>query len=136
MVVHGSIDYAGEPLNLANEQDLERKILRMIEYGMAPRFAWSYAPSSEFKQTMFDYYYSAHYADWLEQAADLYGRLNETLSGVRTEHMIRHERVSDGVYKMTYESGAFIIVNYNDVSITVDGMTVPAQSFATGGERG
>lgn len=134
MVVHGSIDYAGAPLNLANEQDLKRSMLKLVEYGMAPRFAWSYAPSSMFKQTMFDHYYSTYYEDWLEQAVDLYLQLNEALSSVRSEHMVGHEKIDEGVFKTTYESGSFFIVNYNEFPVTVDDAVIPAQSFVAGGK--
>jgi len=134
MVVHGSADYAGSPINLHNEQDTRYHLLRMAEYGAAPHFLWSYEPSSELKFTPYDYMFSTHYTDWIGEAADLYARLNDALAALRTETIEEHIRHRDGVIEVRYSNGSAIYVNYTDEAVTVDGVRIEAQDFTVGGD--
>lgn len=42
LVLHGIVDYAGEPIN--TETNLEETLLRSVEYGACPHFEWNYEP--------------------------------------------------------------------------------------------
>ncbi|XEC93621.1 DUF5696 domain-containing protein [Paenibacillus tarimensis] len=135
MVVHGSIDYAGFAYNLDDRQNSREALLKMIEYGASPRFTWSHAASSELKSTMFDYLFSANYREWIDQAVSMYEELNEALAGVRTEPIVGHTKLREGVYETVYGNGISIIVNYLDEPVTVNGRTVQAKNYAVGGEK-
>jgi hypothetical protein len=134
MVIHGSVDYAGSPINLHDEQDTRHHLLRLAEYGAAPHFLWSHEPSSELKFTRYDFMFSTKYTDWIDEAADLYARLNGALASLRTQTIEEHIRHREGVVEVRYSDGTSIFVNYTDEPVTVDGVRIEAQNFAVGGD--
>lgn len=74
--------------------------------------------------------------DTPEQLTDTVGRIRKMMEDYRAVedlqyvYMENHERIADGVYRITYANGARMIVNYTDAPVTVDGTTVPAVDFA------
>lgn len=136
MVVHGYIPYSSEPINLANEQDYQYNLLKHIEYGANPRFTFSYASSSEVKETEFTHLYSINYEDWIDYASDMYEELNDVLKHVQSEVMIGHHVVAPGVFETTYSNGVATIVNYNNYAVEVNGETIDALDYSfKGGNR-
>ena len=74
--------------------------------------------------------------DTPERLTDTVGRIRKMMEDYRAVedlqyvYMENHERIADGVYRVTYANGARMIVNYTDAPVTVDGTTVPAVDFA------
>ncbi|MFC3341497.1 DUF5696 domain-containing protein [Paenibacillus abyssi] len=134
MVVHGYIDYAGPPVNLNDEQDLQYHLLRWIEYGAAPHFLWSHESSSELKFTAFDIFFSTEYTNWIDAAADMYAKANEALGGLRSQPIVDHIAHQEGVVEVRYGNGVSVYVNYTDKPVTVNGMAVEAKYFSVGGD--
>lgn len=134
MVLHGYVDYAGQPMNLASSADPRLALLQALETGANMYVTWSYAPSSEVKETGFDHLYSIHYADWLEQAAGMYLELNEAIGDVRHEAIVDHRRLSDDVVQVMYEGGKRVIVNYGVREANVEGLTIKGRDYAVVGE--
>ncbi|MFC4808581.1 DUF5696 domain-containing protein [Paenibacillus sp. GCM10023250] len=135
MVVHGYKDYAGAPINLDNEQDLSYHLLRSLEYGAAPHFFWSYESSSKLKLTAYETLFSTQYADWLQGAAELYGKLNGVLAGLQGETIAEHARLMPGVVKVRYSGGTSIYVNYTDQPVTVQDVRIGAKNFTVDGDE-
>lgn len=135
MVVHGYINYSGTPVNLSDEQDLDKQLLRSIELGAAPHFSWSYEPSSKLKFTHFDNMYSTYYKDWYDQAVSMYKEVNKVLSPVQNAQIVNHIRHQEGVVEVQYSNGTSIYVNYTDKDTTVNGVPVGAGQYGVGGER-
>ena len=133
MVVHGYADYAGQPVNLDDEQDVRTHLLRAVELGAAPHFLWSEEPSSKLKFTPYDTMFSIQYASWYDRAVEMYREVNEALSGLRTVKMSAHIRHAEGVVETKYENGASVIVNYTDKAVTVGGTRVGPRDFEVGG---
>jgi len=133
MVVHGYVDYAGKPLNLADEQDLHKALLKSIELGAAPHFLWSDETSSELKFTRFDWMFSTQYSSWYDQALAMYKQQNDVLSDVRTQRMIEHKIHRKGVVEVRYENGTSIYVNYTEEPVSIGGVQIEASSYAIGG---
>ncbi|WP_019640197.1 DUF5696 domain-containing protein [Paenibacillus fonticola] len=133
LVLHGYVGYAGEAVNLSPDQDLERALLKMIEYGAAPHFAFTKSPSSEVKFTSFDAMYSTYYMDWLREAADLYAEANAALGPLQKVRMTDHRLVQEGVYETVYENGVRIWVNYTDQAVLVEGQKVKPMGYEIGG---
>jgi len=97
-------------------------------------FQWMYEPNHKIKDTEHNELFSANYALWIDEAARIYEEVNDFLKKVRHERIVGHDELTDGVYKTTYESGVYVIVNYNRVPVTIDGVTIEAESYVTGGE--
>jgi hypothetical protein len=134
MVIRGHIDYTGAPYNLSTYSDIRQYVLKSLEYGSGIYFKWIYAPNYKVKDTEFDHLYAVNYEQWMDQAIDVYKEVNEVLRKVQNEPIIEHQKLDEGVYKTVYNNGRFVIVNYNHSQVTVEGKTVEAQGYLTGGE--
>jgi hypothetical protein len=135
MVIRGYIDYAGAPYNLSTFTDVQQYVLKSLEYGSGIHFKWTYEPNYKVKDTEFNHMYAVNYELWLEQAAEIYHEVNEVLKLVQNERITAHEKLDDGVYKTVYENGIYVIVNYNRSTVTIDGITINAESYMTGGDQ-
>ncbi|MCA0754978.1 hypothetical protein KP806_07935 [Paenibacillus sp. N4] len=133
MVIHGFVNYAGSPVNLSDEQDMQEQLLRTIELGASPHFLWSYEPSSSLKFTAFDMLFSSSYEAWYDEALAMYKEANETLKLVSGSRMVNHIRHLDGVTEVQYENGISIIVNYTKKSVSVKGHRIGAEHYWIGG---
>ncbi|MDQ6417870.1 DUF5696 domain-containing protein [Paenibacillus sp. LHD-117] len=135
MVIHGLIGYTGAPYNLSSFTDERDYVLKSLEYGSGVHFEWIYEPNYKVKDTEYNQLYAVNYELWIDKAAEIYSQINETLKGVRNDPIIGHEKLADGVYKTVYGNGDYVIVNYNEEAVRIDGSTVEAKSYLTGGER-
>lgn len=128
IVTHGFVNYAGTPINLA--PDPKRAKLQSIEMGAYPYYLGFYAEGQVIKGTDFNYLYSAHYRDWLDDALEFYREANSVLREVQNRLIIDHEQLIDGVFRTTYEGGLAIIVNYNSYDLDIDGVRIGSQGYA------
>lgn len=133
MVIHGSIDYAAKPINLSPSTDKKLRRLKMIEYGISPRFTFAYKDSSNIKYTSSADQFSVQYDIWLEDAIETYNEVNEALKNVSSSHIMKHEILENGLRKVTYDNGISIYVNYGEETNEVDGIEVEAKSFKVKG---
>ena len=132
MVIHGCISYAGDSINLYSDYDKQDIILDCIETGSAPHFTFTYEEGSEMKYTGVNDVYSSTFANWTEDASEIYASVNEALSRVNGATIVKHES-ENGVAKVTYSNGVIIYVNHNDSQVTVDGIAISANSYEVGG---
>jgi hypothetical protein len=135
LVIRGSIDYAGSPYNLSSSTNPRRYILQCLEYGASISFEWIYEPNEKMKDTDYSQLYAVYYGQWIDQAATMYQEVNQVLKKVLGQPIISHTRLAEGVYKTVYRNNIDVIVNYNSSPVTVDGKTVGAESYITGGEE-
>ncbi|MGP3786770.1 DUF5696 domain-containing protein [Paenibacillus sp. 1A_MP2] len=112
---------------------MRKQLLRSLELGSAPQFQWTYEPSSKLKLTSYDSAYATDYAYWVDDAAALYKEANEVLGNLRNQLITEHERVQEGVVRVTYSGGASILINYTDDPVTMDGITVGGADYAVEG---
>ena len=135
MVIHGCIDYAGSAINLSDSYDKQDIILRLIEFGLSPRFTLSYKESSDIKYSGLNSLYSTQYETWLEDAADIYHKVNEVLKHTTGSTIVEHKIMGPGVKRITYNNGVAIYVNVNDTDVTVDDVAVPARGYVLKGVK-
>ena len=135
MVIHGFIDYAGKPINLADNQDARLAALKALETGSNVYFKWFYDEASKVKETAFNDLYSANYKSWLHVAADLYEEVNALHSKVRDQRMTDHRKLADGVYRTEYENGVHVTVNYNAYNVRIGQTEIQARGYVVGGDR-
>lgn len=127
IVIHGLIDYAGQPINLLSNS--RAALLKLLETGGYPYFIGSYQPSYEVKNTDFEHLYALYYGDWIDLADEIYHIANEVLKDVMDQQIVDHKIVANNVYQTTYENGKSIIVNYNKHPVNVEGKAVDAEYF-------
>ncbi len=111
VVLHGSVSFAGEPLNM--EGDLQYAILKAIENGASPYFILSVRNTQALK-TYFDLsqYYSIRYDIWSKDIADVYETLNGALADVQDKYITGHEFLSGERIPDTDELEADILTEY------------------------
>lgn len=127
IVVHGLINTAGQPINLADSPRVE--LLRLIETGTYPYFVLTHSESFEVKNTDFSSYYSLHYRDWLDTAVDIYTAADEVLRDVQDQFIVGHRKLADRVHQTTFENGLSVIVNYNKQPVEINGCTIGGEDF-------
>jgi hypothetical protein len=62
---------------------------------------------------------------WMKEGHDEYIRRN----ALQFAFMERHEKIADGVFRVTYSNGAKMYVNYNDSPTVMDGVSIPAMDY-------
>lgn len=135
MTIHGAIDYASEPINLSAIADEKQNILKLIEYGIAPRYTFSYKGSSGIKYSSSADKFSVAYDIWLQDAINLYKEVSKALNQVANSQMISHEVMDNGLRKVTYDNGTIIYVNYQKQAVLCEGEKIEAQDYLVkGGE--
>ncbi|MBS4201961.1 hypothetical protein KHA93_20350 [Bacillus sp. FJAT-49732] len=129
MAIHGYIDYAGSPVNISDDQNVQKNILKALETGSNVYFSMFYKEPSIIKDSEFNHLYSAHYELWMEEAINMYNEVNEVLKDVRTKPITSHKELANGVYETTYGNDYSVIVNYNGQAAVIDGVTIEAESY-------
>jgi len=129
MIIHGRIDYAGMPINLSADFDKEALILRLIEYGASPHFAFTYESANEMKYTGLNWKYSTRYENWRESAIEVYHAVNEVLKDVSGAEMTMHEILPDGLRVITYSNGAQIFINRTQSDCMYEDYIIPAGGY-------
>ena len=90
VVLHGSVEFAGNAINMAGDIDYE--ILRAIENGAGLYFILSYDNTELLKEDFkLSKYYSVRYDIWKEELVERYNELNALLSDVQTSLIVGHE---------------------------------------------
>lgn len=115
MVLHGSVCYGSEPVNLF--EDSQDALLKAVEYGASPSFVFTH-----------DNCNVLDYGVYATQTAKFYASAKRMLPLMDME-ITSHERVMSGVYKITYDYSKVVYVNYNPSVVEVNGILVSAKDF-------
>ncbi len=132
MVYHGAVDYCGDAINLSDNYDIDDITLRLIEYGAAPHFTFTYEEANDMKYTGLNSLYSTTYTNWIDTAKTVYENVNSALKNVRGAAIIKHETDASGIKKVTYSNGVVFYINNTDKDASMDGVTVKAKSYEMG----
>ena len=134
MILHGYISYSSDVLNFENEDDMDKVTLQLIEAGASPHYIFTWDNSSDMKLTALNRFYTTTFANWEQQAIDVYNTVNEALAPVTGSAIVGHEILDGDVRKVTYENGVVIYLNYSETGKTVDGIEIPAMSYRLEGK--
>lgn len=92
IVLHGSIQFAGSPMNM--EGNMDYAMLKAIENGASPYFILSYRNTQNLKENnSFSKYYSVRYDIWKDDLIETYNKLNDALYDVQDKFIIAHDKV-------------------------------------------
>lgn len=128
MVLHGYIDYAGAPLNIAADSSLNK--LNSIESGAIAYYS-CYTEDNTVIKNVYDrsYQYPTRIGGIYNEIGETYKEFNSIFASLRTQTIVKHERLELNVYRTTYEDGTEIIVNYNNYDVVADGKTVGTNNY-------
>lgn len=110
MVLHGSVAYTGQPINLF--YDDTQQVLRMIEYGYTPCFELTHESVSRLSATDYALLFSARFSSWSDEIHEYAYMFQEVAEKVGSRAFTDHRQLAEGVYESTFED-VRIIVNYN-----------------------
>lgn len=128
MVMHGLRDYTGTPGNLSS--DLERETLRWVEMGYIPYFELTWGSTETLMYTEYQSLFTAQYTAWIDEVAEIVRAFTTgDLACLRTALMMHHDCLSEDVYRVTYDNGAVVYVNYGSQETLADGHTIPAMDY-------
>lgn len=127
MALHGSVVYAGSPLNYS--EDLDTAVLKSIEYGCVPYFKVCDADSTTLKKSEIndEKLYNVSFDQWKERMTGAYEKINSALADVQDARMISHEQLQEDLVVTGYSNGIQIYVNYSDTDVSYAGVKVPAK---------
>lgn len=133
MVLHGCLDLYAPAFNLSEEPDT--LLLRLLETGVNPAFALTWAETSELRDTRYESLLSTQWAIQEERVKSVWATWQEAMAGLNGL-LITDHRISGEVRCTTYEDGTRIYVNYGWADAVLDGVTVPARDYVVmrGGE--
>lgn len=99
IVLHGSIQMAGAPINM--EGNMDYALLKAIENGAGLNFVLSYRNTENLKENeVLSKYYSVRYDIWFDDAVALYKELNSLLAGVQTSFITEHAFINTGSFRV------------------------------------
>ncbi len=116
IVLHGSVVYGSLPINISN-LSADDALLKCVEYGAVPSFLFTHSSDTNIS-----------YSSYATQTAKLYSRAKK-LWPVMNMKITSHEKVTDGVYKITYDYSKTVYVNYNPSLVEVNGVMISAKDF-------
>lgn len=89
MVLHGSINYTGTPLNYSGTPDYD--LLRSIESGASLYYILCYDNTSYMKEDeSLNRFYGVDYASWYDQVVTTYAKLNAAIGDLQGYHIVDH----------------------------------------------
>ena len=103
-------------------------LLKCIEYNVYPSFVLTEADNLDLTKTTISDKSSTRFNDWQETIKESYVFVQGVLEHVEGQQMVKHERLTDTIFKVTYESG-IIYINYGDEDYTLeDGTVISAEN--------
>lgn len=130
MVIHGLIPYTSEPGNLASDYQWQK--LKWIEYGSVPYYVLTYLPSENLKYTSYNHLFSSSYLNWLDTISQTAREFEEKMPGLWKYRMVKHEEVEKGIYRISYENGQKVYINYTSQPATVDNRMIEPMNYSVG----
>ncbi len=131
MVMHGSIAYTTSGNNYNYNETFEN--LRYIECGYLPYYSLTEEPPFDLINAGYTNFSSKQNSEWMERIVAMGKEYQENLYDVWNGIMKEHTRLSDTLTKVHYVTrqgkDVYVYVNYAETEATVDGVTVPAESY-------
>ncbi len=131
IVLHGVVDYTGDAINLA--EDNTTNILKSAENGASLYYVFMNEPTSALQKGFYTQYYACNFNDWEDDAVELYNRFNNELGDTYNQYIVKHTKVSNGVFVTQYEGGKQVVVNYNYNDYNFNGTKIPKRDFVVMG---
>ena len=128
LVLHGMVSMSTSYIMQADIP--ENQFLKSVELGCGISYSGIYADSSILSDTIYNGIYSSTFDMWKEDAVKYYKEYTDLYSKIYDKVIIGYSVLQDNVVKTTYENGISVYVNYNDIDITVEGITVEQRNFA------
>ena len=132
IAIHGLKNYTGEPINLAG--DYRTSLLECAEYGAGLNFSLMKADTNILQDSAYSCYTGAAWDRWKEKLIPMIQRYQAEMSGLNSQRITGHRKLSPETAVTEYEDGTRVYVNYGHSDFTSGGKTIPARDYLV--ERG
>lgn len=130
IVLKGIVPMYSEYVNFeANKQEFR---LQMIESGVYPSFYVTYEDSADLIYTNSADLYSTKYSSYKDTIIEYDADFRQVAALTGDAMIVRHEKLAEGINKVTYDNGVVFYINYNQDAVTVDGVTIEGLSYKAG----
>lgn len=130
IVLKGVVPMYSEYVNFeANKQEFR---LQMIESGVYPSFYVTYEDSADLIYTNSADLYSTKYSSYKDTIIEYDADFRQVAALTGDAMIVRHEKLAEGVNRVTYDNGVVFYINYNQDAVTVDGVTIEGLSYKAG----
>lgn len=130
MVLKGIIPMYSEYVNF--EANKTENFLQMVESGIYPSFYLTWENSSKLIYTNSNNLYSMEFSSYANTITEYDAALRALAQQTSGAYIIAHEKLDNGLVKVSYDNGVAIYVNYTEKDLTADGQTVEALSYKVG----
>lgn len=127
IALHGFVNFAGSPLNLADDYSYE--LLRSIESGASLFFSFMYEPTSAIMDTRYRRYFANEYRRWSNVANELYQNHRNNFGHLYNQIIVDHQLLANGVSVTIYEDGTRVYVNTSLTDFSNGNVNVPARRY-------
>ncbi len=138
MVVHGYVPYSSVSLNKTS--DVQEAFLLSIAYGAGLHYDMIYEKAAEVQDTEYNDLYYAYYDAWVDTASEQNKVASSVLAPLSTmtiSNFERDGRVLTTTYSEEGKNDVVVVVDLDNVTVTVDGVSVDlSNTIMTGGLMG
>ena len=127
IALHGMKDFTGSAINLSG--DYQTVLLECAEYGAGLNFTFMAEDPRILTDSVYSSYAGASYTNWRDHAIEMILRYQKEMTGLNSQRIIGHERVTENVTVTTYQDGTKVYVNYGNEAWRKDGIEVPARDY-------
>lgn len=130
IALHGVVDLSVTAIN--EQSDVTAAFLKAVETGSCLKWRWIAENADELVDTDYNAIVSSQYNNWIDLASEQYQQAAQLLTRIAACTVESHELLIQygEVVRVVWSDGTQVLVNYNDTAVSVDGLTVQAQSFA------
>lgn len=126
LVLSGNMTLIGPYANESFYSKID--LLKCIEYNVYPSYILTEADNMELSKTTLADCSSTRFDNWKPTIEESYFYVTEVLKHVEGQQMLKHERLTETVFAVTYENGV-IYVNYGNTDYTLEnGTVIPAEN--------
>lgn len=111
MVFHGFFPYTSSPLNEAS--DIDKAKLQRLELGEVPYYRLTSELPSEIKLWFNTGLYSPRVSKWYPTILEDYREYSAEYGSLWNKRILSHEELATDVFRVCYEGGTEVLVNYS-----------------------
>lgn len=133
LVYNGLIPTSNTAVNLSDDGNVEANILHTFETKSNLDFVLSMDDTSKLKDTAFNKYYAVEFDYWRDIINEANQKYDKFLAEIDNGSIKNHQIIEENVSKVTYNNGKKAYFNYNPYQVTVDNVTIEANSYIVKG---
>lgn len=132
IVMSGFAQLYGEPINMMSNTN--SYLLKLVEFGVWPSYLFVGNDPTVLVNSDYSYLYGVNYDGWKNQVQETISFF-EPLNKVFGQSILKHEKIKDGVYRITYQDGTKVYVNYNNQEENLDNILVKPLNYTVIGGK-